>query len=304
MSKPNQSNENHSGKIEILLFSLGSAETYGLNVFKIREVTEMMPITKMPGQSGAMRGVVSLRGTVLPVIDLAASVNMYAGQEPTKLIISEFASRTVAFAVSGVDKIVRVDWSSVRPPQGFDSENSHTFGVVMLEGDRLVSLLDIESVCQREIPETDTSPVATFDLADAAPIFFVDDSLVARRQITNVLDTMGLRHSHAINGNEAQQKLMALVGGTDPNEGDVRNKVSLVLVDEEMPGMDGCTLTQSLKADKRFKNVPIVMYSSLTSEENERRGLQAGVDLYVKKFDSEKLSKAIGGLLERQAAHS
>lgn len=304
MSKSNPSSENQTGKIEILLFSLGTTETYGLNVFKIREVTEMMPITKMPGQKGAVRGVVSLRGTVLPVIDLAAAVNMYSGQEPTKLIISEFASRTVAFAVAGVDKIVRVEWSNVRPPQGFDPENSHTFGVVMLEGDRLVSLLDIESVCQREIPEADTSPISTFEVTDAAPIFFVDDSIVARRQITHVLDTMGLRHTYAINGNEAQQKLMALAGGPNQDEGDVRQKVSLVLVDEEMPGMDGCTLTQMLKADKRFRNVPIVMYSSLTSEENERRGLQAGVDLYVKKFDSEKLSKAIGGLLERQASHS
>ena len=73
--------------------------------------------------------------------------------------------------------------------------------------------------------------------------------------------------------------------------------LSLVLVDEEMPVMDGCTLTRKLKGDPRFKNIPIIMYSSLTSEENARRGIEAGVNMYVKKFDSGSLSNAIGQLL-------
>ncbi|MDX1669603.1 MAG: chemotaxis protein CheV, partial [Limnobacter sp.] len=66
--------------------------------------------------------------------------------------------------------------------------------------------------------------------------------------------------------------------------------------------MDGCALTKLLRADNRFKNTPIVMYSSLTSAENERRGLQAGVDVYVNKFDAQKLSLAIGQLLEASPA--
>jgi CheY-like chemotaxis protein len=64
-----------------------------------------------------------------------------------------------------------------------------------------------------------------------------------------------------------------------------------------MPIMDGCTLTRKLKGDPRFKNIPIIMYSSLTSEENARRGIEAGVNIYVKKFDSTSLSNAIGQLL-------
>ncbi|MDX1669527.1 MAG: chemotaxis protein CheW, partial [Limnobacter sp.] len=93
-------------KIEILLFSLGGSEIFGINVFKIREVTEMMEVTKMPGASNALMGMVSLRGNVLPVLDLAKSVGMVSSDAPPeKLIIAEFASRTVAFAVHEVDKI-------------------------------------------------------------------------------------------------------------------------------------------------------------------------------------------------------
>lgn len=292
--------ESSAEKMEILLFSLGSSEIFAINVFKIREVTEMMPVTKMPGSSGALRGMVSLRGIVLPVVDLGSAIGMYEVGEPSKLIIAEFASRTVAFAVHEVDKIVRIDWSEVKPPQRFESESNCVSGVVLLNDDRLVSLLDIETVCQRELPVEDTDPVDTFKVSGKGPVFFVDDSKVARKQITNVLETMGLNHMHAINGSDAQQKLLSIVASTPDHE--QQDKVSLVLVDEEMPGMDGCALTRLLRADARFKDVPIVMYSSLTSAENERRGIESGVNVYVKKFDSQKLSIAIGQLLEATPA--
>lgn len=288
--------ESSAAKMEILLFSLGSPEIFAINVFKIREVTEMMPVTKMPGSSGSLRGMVSLRGIVLPVVDLGSAIGMHQSVEPSKLIIAEFASRTVAFAVHEVDKIVRIDWSEVKPPQRYEGEGNSVSGVVLLNDDRLVSLLDIETVCQRELPVEDTEPVSTYNLSDRAPVFFVDDSKVARKQITNVLETMGLSHMHAVNGNDAQQKLLSLVSSIPDQE--TQSKVSLVLVDEEMPGMDGCALTRLLRADSRFKDVPIVMYSSLTSAENERRGIESGVNVYVKKFDSQNLSIAIGKLLE------
>lgn len=290
--------ESSTEMIEILLFTLGGPETFGLNVFKIREVTEITQVTQIPGQQGAMDGVISLRGQVLPVVSLGDAIGMSSGEPNTKLIISEFARRSVAFAVTNVDKIVRVPWSEVKPPQQYDAEQGAVFGVVMLESGKLVSLVDIESVCHRVLPEKDASAVSTgFELNSAGPVFFVDDSIVARRKISEVLDTMGLQHSHAVNGVEAEQKLLAIASSAEQSDRPIQDKVSLVLVDEEMPIMDGCTLTRKLKSDPRFKNIPIIMYSSLTSEENARRGIDAGVNIYVKKFDSTSLSNAIGQLL-------
>lgn len=303
VSRMNYSNQRTQGEsstemIEILLFTLGGPETFGLNVFKIREVTEISQVTQIPGQQGAMDGVISLRGQVLPVVSLGDAIGMSNGDQNTKLIISEFASRSVAFAVTNVDKIIRVPWSDVKPPQQYDSEKGAVFGVVMLENGSLVSLVDIESVCHRVLPEKDLSTVSTgFELHNAGPVFFVDDSIVARRKISEVLDTMGLQHSHAVNGVEAEQKLLAIASSAEQSDSRIQDRVSLVLVDEEMPIMDGCTLTRKLKSDPRFKNIPIIMYSSLTSEENARRGIDAGVNIYVKKFDSTSLSNAIGQLL-------
>lgn len=297
-NKPIESDKTSSDIIEILLFSLGGAEIFGLNVFKIREVTEILPTTQVPGQTGAMKGIISLRGQVMPVVDLGLAIGMSSGQGNSKVIISEFASRSVAFEVGNVDKIIRVPWSDVQPPQKYESGQGSVFGVVMLKDGALVSLVDIESVCHRVLPYGEDTPVkAGFDIHHKAPVFFVDDSMVARRKIGEVLDTMGLEHSHAVNGVEAEQKLLNLAALADNEHRPIEDKVSLILVDEEMPVMDGCTLTRKLKSDPRFKNVPFIMYSSLTSEENARRGLEAGVNVYVKKFDSGSLSSAIGQLL-------
>jgi len=299
MNYSNQSSQGSSSEmIEILLFSLGGQEIFGLNVFKIREVTEMSQITEIPGQQGAMNGVISLRGQVLPVVALGDAIGMTAGKENSKLIIAEFASRSVAFAVTDVDKIIRVPWSDVKPPQTYDSGQGYVFGVVMLADGSLVSLLDIESVCHQVLPENDSTPISTgFEIQPTGTVFFVDDSVVARRKISEVLDTMGLRHSHAVNGVEAEQKLLAIASSAEHGSLELADRVSLVLVDEEMPVMDGCTLTRKLKSDPRFKNIPIIMYSSLTSEVNARKGIEAGVNIYVKKFDSASLSTAIGQLL-------
>ena len=60
-----------SNKMEILLFSLGTRETFGINVFKVREVSQTPAITKTPNMPIGVVGVLSLRGNIIPVISLA-----------------------------------------------------------------------------------------------------------------------------------------------------------------------------------------------------------------------------------------
>ena len=59
-----------SNKMELLLFSLGSTEIFGINVFKVREVCESLPITRTPNMPNGVEGIISLRGIILPVLDL------------------------------------------------------------------------------------------------------------------------------------------------------------------------------------------------------------------------------------------
>ena len=73
----------------------------------------------------------------------------------------------------------------------------------------------------------------------------------------------------------------------------------MILVDAEMPEMDGYVLTKNLKSDVRFEGVPVVMHSSLSSEANKAMGKAVGVDGYVAKFDAEVLADTLRPILER-----
>jgi two-component system chemotaxis response regulator CheV len=79
----------------------------------------------------------------------------------------------------------------------------------------------------------------------------------------------------------------------------IRDEIRLILVDAEMPEMDGYVLTKNIKSDKRFEGVPVVMHSSLSSEANRAMGKSVGVDAYVAKFDAEALADTLRPLIER-----
>jgi two-component system chemotaxis response regulator CheV len=116
-------------------------------------------------------------------------------------------------------------------------------------------------------------------------IFFADDSMVARKEITKVLETMGVKYQQATNGLEAWEKLQNLAQRV-PNDGSaLRDQISVILTDAEMPEMDGYVLAKNIKSDHRFDGIPVVMHSSLSSEANRAMGQSVGVDTYVAKFD-------------------
>ena len=122
---------------------------------------------------------------------------------------------------------------------------------------------------------------------------------VARKKITEVLDRLKVKHKHATNGAEAWTRLQGLAAHAQQTGVNLRDDVRLILVDAEMPEMDGYVLTKSIKADSRFDGIPVVMHSSLSSEANRAMGQAVGVDAYVAKFDAEVLADTLRPILER-----
>jgi two-component system chemotaxis response regulator CheV len=133
-------------------------------------------------------------------------------------------------------------------------------------------------------------------------VFFVDDSAVARRRIAEVFEKLGVKHKHALNGLEAWTRLSGMAAHCQQLGTQVRDEVNLILVDAEMPEMDGYVLTKNIKSDSRFDGIPVVMHSSLSSEANRAMGKSVGVDAYVAKFDAEALAETIRPLLRKAVA--
>jgi two-component system chemotaxis response regulator CheV len=120
---------------------------------------------------------------------------------------------------------------------------------------------------------------------------------VARRQISQTLDAMGLRHVGAVNGRQAWEELCRVATRAEAAGRKVSDFVSLVLTDVEMPEMDGFMLTRQIKADRRFAGIPVIMHSSLSGTSNRQLGLSVGVDEYVSKFEPQRLSQVLTRLL-------
>jgi two-component system chemotaxis response regulator CheV len=292
-----------TNKLEILLFSLGTnrntgrRETFGINVFKVREVMRTPPITSAPEMPASVQGMVSLRGVLVPVVDLAHYAKVDTDTPRSIMIVTEYAGHTQGFLVEGVDTILRLDWSQMKvPPDMLMAEmGGLVTAVTELPDGRLVMMMDVEKVLSEttnydeEIVYRNIKPLDD----SALTVYFADDSVVARKQITRTLEAMNVKYVGAMNGLEAWNELEKVAAYAIASGQKVTDLVSLVLTDVEMPEMDGYILTKKIKTDPRFAGVPVIMHSSLSGMSNQQLGKSVGVDEYVPKFEAQKLSETL-----------
>ncbi|MCX7194091.1 MAG: chemotaxis protein [Proteobacteria bacterium] len=297
-----------TNKLEILMFSLGKdmrtdrEETFGINVFKVREVMRIPAITRAPEMPAAVEGMVSLRGALVPVIDLAKYIGLVTDVKPEIMIVTEYNGHTQGFLVKAVDNILRLDWSAMRvPPAMLVAElGGLVTAITELKDKRLVMMIDVEKVL------AETGHFGTDEMIFNAvkplgrenrTVFFADDSSVARNQIARTLDAMGVKHISAINGRQAWVELSKMASYAENANTPLKDMVQVILTDVEMPEMDGYMLTRKIKEDKRFNGIPVLMHSSLSSTSNQQLGKTVGVDEYVPKFEPQKLSQTLARLL-------
>ncbi|MCC7549482.1 MAG: chemotaxis protein CheV [Burkholderiales bacterium] len=289
-----------SNKMEILLFTLGTQEIFGINVFKVREVTKTPFITRTPNMPTGVEGVISLRGSVIPVINLARFVGQAGIDLGGTMMVTEYSRRTQGFLVESVDRIVRVDWEKVRSPDSVITGNDNLItAITELPDGTLVSVLDVEQVLVDAFGEPRVPDLQPVEAGHEALVFFADDSMVARKEIGHVLDRLGVKYHQANNGAEAWTRLQAMATRAAQDGEPLSRQLNVILLDAEMPEMDGYVLTRHIKSDARFAGVPIVMHSSLSSQANHAMGKHVGVDAYVSKFDAAILADTLRPLLSR-----
>ena len=287
-----------SNKMEILLFSLGSEEKFGINVFKVKEVCPAVKITRTPNMPRGVEGIVSLRGLVMPVLNMASFMGIDSVEKHQTMMVAEYNNHILGFLVESVDRIIRVDWDKVRATEGMLSDKSARItAITELADGTLISILDVEQILSDAFGEAIVGNVEPVVSEHDLCVFFADDSMVARRKIGEVLDKMGVKHIQSSNGHEAWERLKALADSAQNSGSVLHDRIQVILTDAEMPEMDGYVLTHHIKSDKRFEGIPVVMHSSLSSEANRAMGRRAGVDYYVPKFDSMILSTTLRPLL-------
>ncbi|MDF1761524.1 MAG: hybrid sensor histidine kinase/response regulator [Coxiellaceae bacterium] len=124
------------------------------------------------------------------------------------------------------------------------------------------------------------------EVLQVARILVVDDSITTRTLETNILNIQGYEVDASIDGEDAWQNIN-------------QHEYDLVITDVEMPHMDGFELTSLIKNDERYKNIPVIIVTSLESDSDKRKGIEVGADAYIVKntFETKALIKTVEQLI-------
>ena len=133
---------------ELIAFRLGGQE-FCVDIMSVRDIRGWTPTTPLPHSPEYVKGVINLRGSVLPVIDLAARLG-FRSTEPTArhvIIVTQVGNQSVGLLVDAVSDILTITSDTIQPTPDVASELARAFmkGVLAIEG-RMISLIGLDSV--------------------------------------------------------------------------------------------------------------------------------------------------------------
>ena len=290
-------------RMELLLFKIKGDQSFGINVFKVREVIRTPEISIVPKSDHRVVGVADIRGKTMPMIDLARSLDL----EPVAkddyrnslTIVTEFNSSVQGFLVEDVDRIVHLRWEDILPPPDALQNVNYLTGITRAHNS-IVQIVDVEKVLQ-EVSGITQEVSAEFITQNAKKIhehdFFVlgaDDSSVARNQLKVTLDKLGIANEIVNNGKLALEFLQKWADDADKGISPrVNDRVLMVISDIEMPVMDGYTLTASIRKDSRMSDLYVILSSSLSGGFNDSLTEKVGANKFLSKWNPEELAQVI-----------
>src|ERR1700722_16618711 len=141
--------------VELMAFRIGAQE-FCVDIVSVREIRGWTPATALPHSPAFVRGVINLRGVVLPIVDLAARLGL-ASVEPTSrhvIIVAQVGKQTIGLLVDAVSEILTVADGMVQPTPDVASEMAKTFvrGVLAIDG-RMISLVALDEILPKTLLE-------------------------------------------------------------------------------------------------------------------------------------------------------
>lgn len=288
--------ESGTNELELLEFKVGG-NSYGINVAKIKEILPYQKPTPVPNSHPCIEGIFMPRDMVITSVDLAKTLNLpHSENEKNDMyIITKFNKLTVAFHVQEVMGIHRVSWKDIiKPDDTLNDEDSVATGIIRVNGN-LIIILDFEKIVFDISPSTGlkvSDVKGPQDKRNDFAILMAEDSHLLLAQMKDCLTKAGYNNIICKeNGQEAWDYLQLL-----SNNGNL-DSVSLVITDIEMPKMDGHRLTKLIKSTPEMSQIPVVIFSSLVTEELRHKGDSLGADAQLSKPEIGQLVDTIDNLL-------
>jgi len=281
-----------TNELEIMEFMIGD-RSFGINVAKVLEIMKLEEITPIPHSNKYIEGIFKPRNQIITVLDMAAYLGLTSSESSERdiLIITNFNSNHTAFHVHSVETIHRISWSDMEKPDEsiYTGMDGITTGIARI-GERLITILDFEKI-MGELNPSHTIKIS--DLGDTSqrpisqkPIFVVEDSPFLQKILIECLHKAGYMNTITFShGKEAWEEIERL-----RNKGEnIKESVTCIITDIEMPQMDGHMLTKLVKADKELKSLPVIIFSSLINDEMKLKGERLGANAQVSKPEIHKL---------------
>ncbi len=294
--------ESGTGELEIIEF-VANGNYYAINVVKVKEVIEMPKngLTKLPDPKPEIAGLILCREEILTLVDLKYILTKQKTQNiGKKVIICEFNKIKVAFNIDDIVAVHRIKWNEIRKPDDL-SENSLSVGNILL-GEKVLIMLDFEKIVTDICPSSGISEdrLVNVDYKDRSSIkvMLADDSALIRRLLKDTLTKAGFKNLRVFD--DGEQALDFLTELKESKGDNFIDAVQLLITDIEMPRMDGLTLTRKIKEDNTLRRLPVIIFSSLITDELRHKGESVGANAQLSKPEVEGLVETIDRLLQNQ----
>ena len=297
-----------NNELQLLVFRVNDKKDsafYAINVFKTREVVESRNhyLTQIPSSHPFLEGSIILRGLQIPILNLPAWLSTPLTKEEIKrsnILICDFNGVIIGLRIMSAFRVIKKNWNEMHAP---DSYRLKEDGVIMndtrLEDGSLCLILDYEKLLADVIPqamvdiETDTANL--IDVVIPAKlkngtVLIAEDSRTAQRHLIQIFNKANINMQLFENG----KKLIDFIDALGEKAADI----PAIITDIEMPEMSGFTVLKLLKESPYAKNIPVIVNSSMTGENNKREAEVLGADGFIDKTKSHGVIPLIASIMK------
>ena len=285
-----------NNELQLLVFRVSDKKDsayYAINAFKTREVVESKNhyITQIPSSHPLLNGTIILRGLQIPILDLPAWLGIKLGKEEiekSNILICDFNGVIIGLRIMSAFRVIKKNWNEMHAP---DSYRLKEDGVVMndtrLEDGSLCLILDYEKLLSDVIPQAmvdvtkDTANLHKIEIPEKLKrgiVLVAEDSKTAQRHLIQIFNNANIKMKLFDNGKKLIDYIESL--------GENASEIPAIITDIEMPEMSGFTVIKLLKMNPHTRNIPLIVNSSMTGDNNKREAEVLGADGFIDKTKS------------------
>ena len=288
-----------TGEAEVIVFIVND-QRYCVNVLKTKEIIQLSDVRPSTDQNKSILGITNVRDQVMTVVDLSYILDKKENDSVDKkmALVCEFNKKKVMFAVDNIEGILRVKWSDITKPDPLLKGGLSVGNILTDKG--ILLMLDFEKIItditKEENPyEKSKSEIVLRAERATKKVYMADDSKTIRTLLKEVLTAAGYKDIHTFdNGKEA---LDALEQVKERRGKDFKEEVDILITDIEMPILDGHTVTRRIKEDPILSSLPVIIFSSLITEDLYHKGESVGADCQISKPSIHELVDAVDSLV-------